>query len=82
MNWSEHIPLVTLLVVVFGGGGLFAQHNVIKRDLRKLVDGTIPRIHERLDGLRSWQDRRDGATAERRRIRTEANGVVIQEDET
>jgi hypothetical protein len=77
MNWSEHIPLVTLIAVVFSAGVLYAQHGSVKRDLRSLIDKTIPRIHERLDKLDKWQTEE----RTRRRIRTEGLGIPIHPDQ-
>jgi hypothetical protein len=82
MNWSEHIPLVTLITVVFFGGVLWAQHAGLRGEIKKLIDKTIPRIHDRLDEDRRWRDRLDGALNERRRVRTAAHGIPVQEDET
>lgn len=77
MNWSEHIPLVTLIVAAFGAGGI-AQ-----------VVRSIPRIHARLDAIEKWQNKETGrreAFAEierngRLRIRTQGLGVPIHPDD-
>jgi hypothetical protein len=81
VNWSEHIPLLTLLAVVFSAGVFYAQQAVIKRDLRSLVDKTVPRIHERLDGFEKWQTEHDTEARTRRRVRTEGQGVPVYSDE-
>lgn len=92
MNWSEHIPLVTLLAVVLAAGVLIERQAAAARAFKEFLDGpfktlierTLPRMHDRIDGMKSWQDHRDGATGatQRHRIRTAANGVVIPEDDT
>lgn len=81
MDWSQHIPLVTLIAVVFSAGTLYSQHAGIKRELRALVDKTVPRLHKRLDGVREWQIDHDAAEGGRKRVRTAAGGVPISDED-
>lgn len=88
MNWSEHIPLMTLLGVVALGATVIAQHRSLEKAFKHLMDVTIPRIHARQDEEKEWRIRIDERLKEqdrerRRRIQTHAHGTrVPPEDET
>lgn len=86
MNWSEHIPLVTLIAVVFSAGVLYSQHSGLKRELRNLIDKTLPRMHRRLDAEKAWRNWLEGKLEHvlggRSRIHTSAEGHSADGEDT